>query len=52
MPIYTEILMELYGDFLAEFVPLVLDHSTVDGRLVQLPQHSDVSNLMVYKKYI
>ena len=36
-------------DFLAEFVPLVLDHSTVDGRLVQLPQHSDVSNLWYIK---
>ena len=40
---YGDIYRDLNGivpkDFLAEFVPLVLDHSTVDGRLVQLPQH-------------
>lgn len=38
----TEIIPE---DVIAEFVPLVIEHSTVDGRLVQLPRHSDVSNL-------
>ena len=50
---YGDIYRDLNGivpkDFLAEFVPLVLDHSTVDGRLVQLPQHSDVSNLWYIK---
>ena len=50
---YGDIFRDLNGivqkDYLAEFVPLVLDHSTVDGRLVQLPQHSDVSNLFYIK---
>ncbi len=48
---------ELYRDLkkmipkkvLAEFVQLTLEHSTVDGRLVQLPRHSDVSNLYYLK---
>ena len=30
---------------LNDFVPRTLEHSTVDGRLVQLPRHSDVSNM-------
>jgi len=30
---------------LADFVPRALEHGTVDGRLVQLPRHSDISNL-------
>ena len=47
--IYRDLNGIVPGDFLAEFVPLVLDHSTVDGRLVQLPQHSDVSNLWYIK---
>ena len=34
---------------LAEFVPNALAASTVDGRLVQLPRHSDVSNLFYIK---
>ena len=50
---YGDIYRDLNGiipsDYLAEFVPLVLDHSTVEGRLVQLPQHSDVSNLWYIK---
>lgn len=36
-------------DVLAGFVPLVLEHSTVNDRLVQLPRHSDVSNLYYIK---
>ena len=48
-PQYGNIYADLRGlideDALAGFVPLVLEHSTVDGRLVQLPRHSDVSNL-------
>jgi multiple sugar transport system substrate-binding protein len=30
---------------LDEFVQRTLEHSTVDGRLVQLPRHSDISNM-------
>lgn len=48
---------ELYRDLnklvpkkvLDEFVQLTLKHSTVNGRLVQLPRHSDVSNLYYIK---
>lgn len=43
--IYADLRDVIDADTLAGFVPLVLDHSTVDGRLVQLPRHSDVSNL-------
>jgi multiple sugar transport system substrate-binding protein len=34
---------------LAAFVPLMIQHSTVNGRLVQLPRHSDVSNFFYQK---
>lgn len=34
---------------LADFVPRVLEHSTVGGRLVQLPRHSDISNFYYQK---
>jgi len=34
---------------LAGFTPLILEHSTVAGRLVQLPRHSDVSNFFYQK---
>lgn len=48
-PQYGNIYRDLNGliapEVLAEFTPLLLEHSTVDGRLVQLPRHSDVSNL-------
>ncbi|MFV0359968.1 extracellular solute-binding protein, partial [Tropicimonas sp.] len=48
-PQYGNIYADLRGliaeDVLAQFVPLVLEHATVGGRLVQLPRHSDVSNL-------
>lgn len=43
--IYVDLRDHLSEDVLADFVPLVLEHSTVDGRLVQLPRHSDISNL-------
>lgn len=52
-PQYGNIYADLNGlipeEVLAEFTPLLLEHSTVDGRLVQLPRHSDVSN-MFYQK--
>ena len=52
-PQYGNIYADLNGliapEVLAEFVPLVLEHSTVGGRLVQLPRHSDVSNLFYIK---
>jgi len=52
-PQYGNIYIDLNGvippETLAEFQPLVLQNSTVDGRLVQLPRHSDISNLY-YKK--
>lgn len=37
------------ADVLSEFSPLVIEHSTVDGELVQLPRHSDVSNMFYVK---
>ena len=52
-PQYGNIYMDLNGvipaETLAEFDALAVKNSTVDGRLVQLPRHSDVSNLF-YKK--
>lgn len=52
-PQYGNIYVDLNGlikpEVIAEFVPLVIGHSTVDGRLVQLPRHSDVSNLFYQK---
>ncbi len=52
-PQYGDIYMDLNeivpGDVRAGFTPLLLEHSTVDGRLVQLPRHSDVSNLFYQK---
>ena len=43
--IYVDLRALISDSVLSGFVPLVLEHSTVDGRLVQLPRHSDVSNL-------
>lgn len=43
--IYADLRDLISQDVLDGFVPLVLEHGTVDGRLVQLPRHSDVSNL-------
>jgi len=52
-PQYGNIYRDLNGVIdpavLAEFQELALANSTVEGRLVQLPRHSDVSNLF-YKK--
>ena len=47
--IYANLRDILSEDVLNAFTPLILDHSTVDGRLVQLPRHSDVSNLFYQK---
>ncbi len=47
--IYTDLSAIVSEETLAGFVPLVLEHGTVDGRLVQLPRHSDVSNLFYIK---
>lgn len=43
--IYTDLREIIPEETLAGFTPLILEHSTVDGRLVQMPRHSDVSNL-------
>ncbi len=43
--IYVDLREHLTEDVLGGFVQLTLEHSTVNGRLVQLPRHSDVSNL-------
>lgn len=52
-PQYGEIYTDLSGLIAAEdvaaFVPLMIEHSTVGGRLVQLPRHSDVSNFFYQK---
>lgn len=54
-PQYGSIYIDLNGVIgeatLAEFQELALKNSTVDGRLVQLPRHSDISNLF-YKKSV
>jgi multiple sugar transport system substrate-binding protein len=47
--IYADLRELIPEETLAGFVPLVLEHSTVGGRLVQLPRHSDVSNLFYQK---
>jgi multiple sugar transport system substrate-binding protein len=47
--IYTDLNAIIAPEVLAEFTPLMLEHSTVDGRLVQMPRHSDVSNLYYQK---
>ncbi|WP_253261436.1 MULTISPECIES: hypothetical protein [unclassified Roseobacter] len=36
-------------DILADFVPLVIEHATVEGELLQMPRHSDISNLYYVK---
>lgn len=52
-PQYGEIYADLNGliaaDVIADFVPLMIQHSTVNDRLVQLPRHSDVSNFFYQK---
>jgi multiple sugar transport system substrate-binding protein len=47
--IYTDLSSLIAADDLAAFVPLMISHSTVNGRLVQLPRHSDVSNFFYQK---
>lgn len=47
--VYTDLKALIPADVLAGFTPLLLEHATVDGRLVQLPRHSDVSNLFYQK---
>lgn len=47
--IYADLNDLISPETLAGFTPLLLEHSTVDGRLVQLPRHSDVSNLFYIK---
>lgn len=52
-PQYGSIYIDLNGviseDVLAEFQELALKNSTIDGRLLQLPRHSDISNLYYIK---
>lgn len=36
-------------DILDDFVPLLIEHATVDGELLQMPRHSDISNLYYIK---
>jgi len=47
--IYADLNDLIAPEVLAGFTPLLLAHSTVGGRLVQLPRHSDVSNLFYQK---
>lgn len=52
-PQYGSIYQDLNGvidaDVLAGFQSLALENSTVGGKLVQLPRHSDISNLFYQK---
>lgn len=54
-PQYGDIYRDLRGvlpaSYISQFGKLVLDHSTVDGSLVQLPRHSDISELYYNKKF-
>lgn len=47
--IYTDLNGLIAKNTLAEFQQLALQNSTVEGRLVQLPRHSDVSNMFYIK---
>lgn len=47
--IYADLNELIAPEVLADFVPRVLEQSTVGGRLVQLPRHSDVSNFYYQK---
>ena len=47
--IYADLNKLIPPEVTAEFVPLVIQQSTINGRLAQLPRHSDVSNLFYQK---
>ena len=47
--IYADLNTLIAPEVIADFVPLVIGHSTVNDRLVQLPRHSDVSNFFYQK---
>lgn len=47
--IYRDLNEVIAADVIAEFDELAIQNSTVDGRLVQLPRHSEVSNLFYLK---
>ena len=47
--IYVDLREHIDEEVLSQFVQRVLGHSTVGGRLVQLPRHSDISNLYYIK---
>lgn len=47
--IYADLNELIAPEVLEKFTPLILEHSTIDGRLVQLPRHSDVSNFFYQK---
>ena len=47
--IYIDLNKAVPSGTLAEFQELALKNSTIDGRLVQLPRHADISNLYYIK---
>ncbi|MCV6592847.1 MAG: sugar ABC transporter substrate-binding protein [Silicimonas sp.] len=47
--IYIDLRPLVSDDILRGFIPLVLEHGTINGRLLQLPRHSDISNLYFVK---
>ena len=47
--IYIDLADVIPAEVRDDFVPRVLEQSTVGGRLVQMPRHSDVSNLYYIK---
>jgi multiple sugar transport system substrate-binding protein len=49
--IYRDLRQVLPASYLANFGALVLQHSSINGVLVQLPRHSDVSELYYNKKF-
>lgn len=49
--IYADLKAALPAAYLNQFSKLVLNHSMVDGALVQLPRHSDISQLYYNKNF-